>query len=73
MYSGWSSQSELLNQLDEHIADAKSQTADFTKLSILFGPTAGLCEILTTDHSANQYLRLAARFDEWISQVRPKR
>jgi len=72
MYSSWSSQTELLNQLDEHIADAKNESADFTKLTVLYAPTAGLCEILTTNKSANEYMRLASKFDALLSQARPK-
>ncbi|MDP4573610.1 hypothetical protein Q9K02_00470 [Qipengyuania sp. G39] len=71
VYSKWSSQGDLLAQLNEHISDAHEKTADFGKLFMLFAPTAGLCEIVTTDSSIKRYMVLAARFDDWYASVRP--
>ncbi len=69
VYSQWSSRSELLAQLNGHILDAKTETADFGKLCTLYAPTAGLCEIVTTDSAIKDYMSLAARFDNWYVSV----
>ncbi|MEO9635687.1 MAG: hypothetical protein ABJF89_10805 [Parasphingorhabdus sp.] len=69
MYSDWSSQGELLAQLNAHIVDARRETADFDKLSMLYAPTAGLCEIVAANSSVNSYMNLAARFDDWHASV----
>jgi len=73
IYSSWTSQEALLNELDQHIADARKGIADFAKLYVLYAPTAGLCEISTSEESAAGYMSLAARFDAWYGSVRPKR
>ncbi len=70
VYSQWSSQGDLLAQLNGHILDAKEETADFGKLNRLYAPTAGLCEIVETDNSIKDYMSLAARFDNWYASVR---
>jgi hypothetical protein len=70
IYSEWASQDELLAQLDQHIVDAREGVANFSRLWVLYAPTAGLGEIATHEGSAG-YLGLAARFDEWYKSVRP--
>ncbi|MEM1037309.1 MAG: hypothetical protein AAGI14_11175 [Pseudomonadota bacterium] len=35
---------------------------------MLFAPTAGLCEILSSDQSVDAYEQLAARFDDWYAR-----
>ena len=71
IYSDWPSQSALLEELDEHLRDARSGMANFSKLLVLFAPTAGLCEVAASDASAEVYLHLASRFDNWRASVRP--
>ena len=71
IYSDWPSQFALLEELDEHLRDARNGTANFSKLLVLFAPTAGLCEVAASDASAEVYLHLASRFDNWRASVRP--
>lgn len=71
IYRAWPSHSALLAELDSHLADAGEGLVDFSKLYVLYAPTAGLCEIVTSDASATTYMNLAARFDTWYASVKP--
>ena len=71
MFSDWPSQFALLEELDSHLRDAKNGTANFSKLLVLYAPTAGLCEVAASDDAATIYLTLASRFDNWRATVRP--
>ena len=70
MYSSWESHDALLADLLKHFEDAQSGLADFTKLAMLFAPTAGLNEIVTPEGSET-YLQLSSRMDKWLASHRP--
>ncbi len=72
LYSDWASLEALLLELDQYLADAEKGVADFSKLRTLYAPTAGLCEVIASDASAQSYLSLASRFDAWQASVRVK-
>lgn len=68
MYSGWSSQEKLIADIDAHILSAEKGKVHLRKILMLFAPTAGLCEILSSDQSVDAYEQLAARFDDWYAR-----
>ena len=65
MYSEWSSQEQLLADINSHILSAEKDKVDLWKVLMLFVPTVGLCEIVSSDQSAGSYMQLAERFDDW--------
>mgnify|MGYP001799600566 CR=1 FL=1 len=54
--------------IDGHILSAERDEVDLRKILMLFAPTAGLSEILSSDKSADIYMQLAARFDDWYAR-----
>lgn len=69
IYSEWASQLELLTEIKEHLRAAKDGEADLSRLLMLYAPTAGLCEIVTSS-GTSAYLGLSSRFDRFYSSVR---
>lgn len=69
IYSAWASQSELVQEIQDHLRAAGDGRADLSRLTLLYAPTAGLCEIATT-LGTSAYMRLARRFDRFRSSVR---
>ena len=65
LYSEWSSQEQLLADINSHILSAEKDKVDLWKVLMLFVPTVGLCEIVSSDQSAGSYMQLAERFDDW--------
>ncbi|MEM1391616.1 MAG: hypothetical protein AAGG45_11100 [Pseudomonadota bacterium] len=64
-YSEWSSQEQLISDIDTLIHFAEKDKVDLQKVLTLFAPTAGLCEIASSNQSTDIYMRLASRFDDW--------
>ena len=65
IYSVWESREELLAEIREHRDAARQGVADVPRLRLHYAPTAGLCEIATSEGVAT-YLSLAARFDRLV-------
>jgi len=70
IYSAWASQDDLIAEIRDHLDAARGGRADLSRLTLLYAPTAGLCEIATT-LGAPAYMRLASRFDLFRASVRP--
>lgn len=70
IYSAWASQDELIAEIEEHLQAARDGRADLPRLTLVYAPTAGLCEIATS-LGASAYMRLARRFDRFRASVKP--
>jgi hypothetical protein len=71
-WSQWDSVKEALSTLDGHIAAIERDDASrLPELGLLFAPTGSIQEVSVSSGWGEEFLGLAARFDEAVARAKP--
>jgi len=71
-WSQWDSAEEALSMIDGHIAAIERGDASrLPELGLLFAPTGSIQEVSVSSGWGEEFLGLAARFDEAVARAKP--